>query len=157
MTARQVIPVTVLTSTLSGIRDRVVQFALDIERENPEAGEAAVGEQPIADERVSQIFNQNFFGDNTAVAAAGRDVHQTQVASSMTIRAVENALEALGVPGEERSLLLDALDREGLPEDGTAGPDTGRWMERLEQGAVAVGTGVSVQTAVAVIGNLLGL
>ena len=40
MQAWKVIPATVFHGTLSGIRDRVLQFALEIESENPAAGEA---------------------------------------------------------------------------------------------------------------------
>jgi hypothetical protein len=71
MNAHQIVPATALEGTLSGIRDRIVQFALEIEELNPAAGEAEPGQAPIEQGRVTQIFNQTFHGDNTAFAAAG--------------------------------------------------------------------------------------
>jgi hypothetical protein len=153
--ARQIVPVTVFTSTLSGIRDRIVQFALEIEEVNPDAGEAAPGEQPIEPGRVTQIFNQTFHGDNTAVAA-GERVTQTQNVS-VAPEAMAELIEAFGIAARERDALLNALRTEGVFEGRPAGPETRRWVDRLESGAIAIGSGVTVQTAVAAISSMLGL
>jgi hypothetical protein len=150
MSAYQVVPATVLSSTLSGIRDRVVQFALDIEAENPHAGEAEPGERPIAEGRVTQIFNQTVIGDHAAVAAGGRDVRQETV---IDLTVIEETARGFGINEQEVTALLEAVRADG----GEAGPETQRWLDRLREGAVAIGTSVSVQTAVAVLSALLGL
>jgi hypothetical protein len=47
---------------LSTVRNRILNFALEIEISYPEAGEAAPGETPVPKEVLSQIFNQAVHG-----------------------------------------------------------------------------------------------
>lgn len=150
--ARKVVPATLFLGVLSGIRDRIVQFALEIEELDPAAGEAEPGEAPIERSRVTQIFNQTFHGDNTAFAAAGNTVHQTQTAS-VDFEAVRETSDAFGIPEQDRDLLLAAIEEDG----GMVGEKARDWIDRLKTGAVAVGTGVTAQTAAAALSGVLGL
>lgn len=152
MGARQIVPATAFIGTLSGIRDRIVQFALEIEELNPDAGEAKPGDPPIEPSRVTQIFNQTFHGDNTAFAAAGHTVKQTQT-NQIDIQAVRETVDAFGIPEQDREALLSAIEQDG----GQAGANTGEWIDRLRGGAIAVGTGVTTQTAAAALLGVLGL
>lgn len=152
MAASQVLPATALEGTLSGIRDRVVQFALELEELDPDAGEAGPGKAPIETARVTQIFNQTFHGDNTAFAAAGHTVHQNQVAQ-IDIQAVRETTDAFGISEQDREALLTAIERDG----GQAGDNTREWVNRLRGGAIAIGAGVTTQTAAAALLGILGL
>jgi hypothetical protein len=151
VSARQVVPSTVFIGVLSGIRDRIVQFALEIEELDPAAGEAAPGQAPIEQGQVTQIFNQTFHGDNTAFAAGGRDVHQAQAA--VDISAVRQAAAAFGIDADEQEALATALDQDG----GVAGVKTRAWIERLKAGAVTIGSGVATGTVVAALQGVLHL
>lgn len=152
MGAHQVVPATAMAGALSGIRDRIVQFALEIEGLDPDAGEAAPGHAPIEQGQVTQIFNQTFYGDNTAFAAAGHTVHQTQTAI-VDISAVRQTTDAFGIHVDEREQLIVALGEDG----GVAGVNTLAWIDRLKAGAIAVGSGVATQTAVAALLGVLGV
>lgn len=152
MAAHQVVPATSLEGTLSGIRDRIVQFALEIEEIDPGAGEAKPGQTPIEQGRVTQIFNQTFHGDNTAFAAAGHTVNQTQTAR-VDVEAVRQAADAFGISEADRDALLTAVEGDG----GFAGERTREWIDRLKAGGIAVGTGVTTQTAAAALLGVLGL
>src|ERR1043165_1740862 len=132
MGARQILPATALEGTLSGIRDRIVEFALEIEKLNPAAGEAGQGEEPIEQASVLQVFNQTFHGDNTAVAA-GQTVTQTQNVG-VQIEIVMEAAEAFGISDKGRAELQTAIEEDG----GVAGDKTKKWIERLSTGAIAV-------------------
>lgn len=130
--AWKVIPATVFHSTLSGIRDRVLQFALEIESENPAAGEAEPGETPIPDQRVTQIFTQNIYGDNAAVAtAAGDAVVSTD--TNINLETLRVALRGLGVDDAAQEELVTAVREEG-----------------------SSGSGVTIATAADLLGKLLG-
>lgn len=155
MRAWQVVPVTALASTLSGIRDRVVQFALDLETENPAAGEAAPGEQPIPPQRVSQIFNQHFYGSHTTFAAAGRDLDQRVASVSLTIQGLESAMQGFGIGDADRRTLIEAVQCDAEETNERPGPRTTSWIDRLRSGAISVGEGVTTQTAVAVLKGLI--
>ena len=152
MNAYQVVPATALGGTLSGIRDRIVQFALEIEELDPAAGEADPGQAPIEQSRVTQIFNQTFHGDNTAFAAAGANVNQTQQIT-VNLDIVRETAEAFGIPPDDRTRLLSAIDADG----GIPGEHTRGWLDQLKAGAIGVGTGVATGTAVAALSGVLGL
>jgi AbiTii-like protein len=150
--ARKVVPATLFLGVLSGIRDRIVQFALEIEALDPAAGEADPGTAPIEQAQVTQIFNQTFHGDNTAFAAAGHTVNQTQT-TQVDTQAVRETADAFGISGQDRKALLAAIEQDG----GQAGENTREWIDRLKGGAIAVGTGVTTQTAAAALLGVLGL
>lgn len=153
MQAWKVLPATIFRSTLSGIRDGVLQFALDIEAENPGAGEAAPGEVPIPQEQVSQIFNQHFYGSIGAVATAARDIGR--VSGTINVAALEAALRGLGIESDEQALLVHAV-REDEQETGSAGPRTQQWLDRLRAGSISLGSGVTVGVATDLLLKVLG-
>jgi len=79
LAAWQVIPRGVVVHLLNAVRSKLLAFALEIEVEAPDAGEAAPGEHPVSEERVTQIFTTNIYGDQATVAAGNRDVVQRPV------------------------------------------------------------------------------
>ena len=50
------LPKSSVIGILSTVRNRILDFALEIEATNPDAGEATPDAKPIPEERVSQIF-----------------------------------------------------------------------------------------------------
>jgi hypothetical protein len=152
MQAWKVLPATVFRSTLSGIRDRVLQFALDIEAENPNAGEAVPGEVPVPEKQVRQIFNQTFYGSIGSVATAGRDIGE--VVGSVNITALVAALESLGVEQPERTALIAAVQADH-DDSGAPASRSRQWLDRLGSGAISLGSGVSAGVAVDLIAKLL--
>ena len=154
MEAWQVIPATAFSSVLSGIRDRVLQFALDIERENPAAGEAPPDQIPIAESLVTQIFNQNFYGDHAAVATGGRDVVQ-RVTTSVDIDGLVTALRELGVHKDDQEALVEAVREDERNGSSSPGPKTRAWLARMQNGSIQLGSGVAITTATDLILKLL--
>ena len=57
MEAWKVLSRTSLIAILDEIRNRILSFVLEIEAENPEAGEAEINSEPVPSEKVTQIFN----------------------------------------------------------------------------------------------------
>ena len=62
--------------TLDTARNRILDFSLRIEAENPEAGEAVPGTQPIPRDRVQTIFQNTFYGSVGNIAQNGQDFTQ---------------------------------------------------------------------------------
>ena len=79
MQAWKVIPLTKVIAALDSIRNRILGFCLEIEAENPEAGDAPLNSNPVAQERVSQIFNTYISGNVQNVAHG--NTHATQTAT----------------------------------------------------------------------------
>lgn len=63
MQAWKVIPASALVAALDTVRTRVLNFALEIEIQNPAAGEAMANEKPVPQETVQHIFNTYITGD----------------------------------------------------------------------------------------------
>ncbi len=135
-----------LVEVIEGVRTRLLNFCLDIEAANPEAGEAAADSTPVSPEEVSAAFHLNIMGNNNVVTAAGRDVTQQVSLDGPQWDELRETLAHLGVPGDDLASLKTALEddmEQGLPA-GTLGPSTATWLEKINEairaGAVAVGT-----------------
>jgi len=79
MSAWKVIPRGILVGILEAVRNRILNFALDIEKENPEAGEAPIGSTPIPAPTVHKVFNTNFYGSVGNVATGSDDFEQRAI------------------------------------------------------------------------------
>jgi len=74
--AWKILPRSALVNVVETVRNRILNFALEVEGVNPEAGEAPIGSQPIADRIVHQIVHQNFYGSVGNVATACHEFQQ---------------------------------------------------------------------------------
>lgn len=74
--AWKVIPPGAVVAALDTVRTRILNFALEIEAEAPEAGEAPLNSNPVPQDRVLQIFNTNISGNVQNIANASPGVHQ---------------------------------------------------------------------------------
>lgn len=85
--AWQEIPRGAIITVLDAVRNKILGFALDIEKENPQAGEADVSsdEAPVPPPIVQQVFNQNFHGSVGNVASGSSDFAQTATVNHQSI------------------------------------------------------------------------
>ena len=74
--AWKVIPINSVVAALDSVRTRILNFVLEIEAEDPSAGEAPVNSIPVQPERVTQIFNTYITGDVGNVATGGKNFNQ---------------------------------------------------------------------------------
>lgn len=82
--AWKVIPVNALIGILDMIRSRVLNFVLEIESEDPEAGDAPIHSHPVAEEKVQQIFHTYITGNVQNVATGSSHVNQHAVKNENT-------------------------------------------------------------------------
>jgi hypothetical protein len=118
---------------LDTIRTRILDFALDLEAENPSAGEEPVGNAPpIKLDRVTHIINNTIFsGDTRAVAvgnvSATQSIHYGVIPGD--IESLHAALLGLGVREDELVALDDALNQNPTHgEQEGLGPATRAWI-----------------------------
>lgn len=102
MQAWKVIPASSLVAALDTVRTRVLNFALEIEAQNPSAGEAMANEKPLPQETVQHIFNTYITGTVQNLATGSTNVTQ-------------RAKMATGVDAEVFASLLNALEAARLP------------------------------------------
>jgi hypothetical protein len=102
MQAWKVIPTSALVAALDTVRTRVLNFVLEIEVQNPAAGEAMTNEKPVPQEAVQHIFNTYLTGDVQNLSSGSSNVNQ-------------HALLKKGIDSEIFTKLLDAITGANLP------------------------------------------
>lgn len=76
--AWKVIPIAAVIGIVDTVKTKILNFVLEIEIINPEAGEAELNSNPIPQDQVSQIFNINISGNvgNLASGNHHSSIHQ---------------------------------------------------------------------------------
>lgn len=75
--AWKVIPAVAIVAIVDTVRTRVLNFVLEIESQNPNAGEAEPNSNPVPVEKVHQIFNTYITGNVQNLAPGSSHVTQT--------------------------------------------------------------------------------
>lgn len=142
--ARRVVGRGDLSQLVEAVRTRLLNFSLEIEASNPDAGEADPGTAPIPADAVSEAFQVTVMGDNNVVNAAGRDATQVISFDDGRWDQLRETLAGFGVPDKEVDSLRVALQEDAgraLPA-GAMGPSAASWYERLNaavtQGAISL-------------------
>jgi len=74
--AWKIIPITKIEGILDTIRTKVLNFALEIESENPDVGEANVNSNPVSQEKIQTVFNTYITGNVQNIATGSHDFTQ---------------------------------------------------------------------------------
>ena len=150
------VPVATVAGILDQVRTRALAFTLEIEAENPAAGEAvADGGPPVPVTRIDYIFNTTIFGGNVAVGP-GATVNVTAGDLPSLLR----YLEGLSVGPTDRDALVEAItaDAGETEQPGSRVRDwLGRMAFRVAAGGERVGesaAGGAIAIAIAKFFNL---
>tara|TARA_R110001606_G_scaffold6158_1_gene27795 strand:- start:671 stop:1564 length:894 start_codon:yes stop_codon:yes gene_type:complete len=95
MQAWKVIPIAGIVSALDAVRNRILNFVLEIEAESPYAGEAPVNSNPVSQEKVHQIFNTYISGNVQNVATGSSDVEQNAINNETSPEVLSQLITAL--------------------------------------------------------------
>jgi hypothetical protein len=119
---------------LSTIRNRILNFALEIEASYPAAGEAAPGVTPVPKEVVTQIFNQTFHGP-VANVASGHGIEQTGTINIQQgdFRTLAAFLKEKGVADDDLKDLEVAIKGDPPPTGKNFGKRVSAWMGKMMQ------------------------
>lgn len=139
-----------LAGMLDQVKTRVLSFALDIEREDVNAGNVPGTDQQLKEERVTQIFNTNFTGNVQNVANGSQ--HFTQTATTGVtpgdLASLMSYLRAQGLAEKDAASLKEAIDadQKATPsgeKQGGIGDAVKKWtgdlVTRATTGAVEMG------------------
>ena len=107
MQAWKVIPVAGIVAALDAIRNRVLNFVLEIEAESPDAGEAPVNSNPVPQEKVHQIFNTYITGTVQNVATGSSNVSQNAVQNSINEELFKDLLDALNQSNGDKRVISE--------------------------------------------------
>ncbi len=106
LSAWQLLPRSSLIAILDTVRTRVLNFVLEIEKEYPNAGEAAINSNPVPGEKVVQIFNTHITGTVQNLATGSNNVKQkAQLDSSSSDRVFTQILDAVANASAEQEII----------------------------------------------------
>lgn len=147
---------------LDTIRNRLLNFLLELEELIPETNEQIQKDFQIPNERVTQIFNNNIYGDHTLIAA-GYSVTQSviQQVAKGNLNSLEEALKTMGIEAEDIQSLVDALEKDGEPtQEQGFGEQVLGWIGRMETKMVSEGweaaKGIAPSMVIDVLTKYLG-
>jgi AbiTii len=162
--AYQVIPRNAFVWIIETVRNRVLNFALEIEAADPSAGEALPGSQPLPEQKVTQIFNNYISGNVGNIASGSGIVHQSAVLNVARgdDDALKRALGSIGVPDIDGGELAKAIKADPpLTTAAAFGPKVSKWLGALvtkaARGGLKVTADVATQTVTALIKSYCGI
>lgn len=150
---------------LDSIRSKVLAFALKIEEENPEAGEAVIGSEPVEEATVSNIVNNHIYGDGANVASGSGGIvqHATHNFVQGDFNGLRLELEQKGVPAD----LIDVLEgvvvsgQDGHALDSEREGKLQQWVGQLAEGvaskSITLAAGASVDSVIRAVHHFLGI
>ena len=134
ISAWKVIPEGTVASLLDTVRNRILSFALEIEAEVPEAGETKPNVQPIANEKVTQIFNTIIYGDVTNLATGIQPtIESTQVTIVRNdLDSLKDYLSSIGLEEQDIAELTEAIDTdENSRNQNDLGNSVKSWLSKM--------------------------
>ena len=103
-------------------RNRILNFVLEIETENPAAGEAEINSNPVSSEKVRQIFHTVIGGNVQNLSIAGHSFEQNATNTTTDAELFSSLINALR--SIENSELREALTSNVKEMRSTQGTDS---------------------------------
>jgi hypothetical protein len=156
-----IIPRNTIIGVVDSIRNRVLKFVLEIEGESPSAGEAEAGSVPIAQERVTQVFNTTIMsGTNIAVGSSG--ITQIGQIQAGNLQGLKSYLASFGVEQRDLDELVICLTEDESPKEGQGfGKRVSEWIGSMTMKAASgtwqIGLGAAGELLATAIRGYYGL
>ena len=144
----QELPRAAVAGLVDTVKTRVLSMVLDIEVENPAAGEIAGSALPIPENKVAQIFNTNIYGGQVGNLAAGSTGLVQNVGDQIAqgdTEALAKYLSSLGIQASAAAELVKAVDNDKLAGETGLGSRVTAWIGRLHQRLNESGADVAKQ------------
>ena len=148
--AWRLIPDGAIAALLDTVRNRILSFALEIEAEAPDAGEASPNVRPIADERVNQVFNTYIQGDVANLTAGSQTItYSTEITVIQNdLESLKQYLESIGIGKPDLKKLDQAIQEDaksGVKD--TFGSKVRIWMGNMLSKAGTSAWNIATYTA----------
>jgi hypothetical protein len=158
MQAWKVVPRGLIVGLIDSVRNSVLSFVLEIEKINPDAGEAPINTEPVSQSNVSQIFNTYIQGDVGAYTHSSGDNATLQldiIDIKGDFNKLSSSLSDIGIDGEEINRLEKALAEDENKNSGEVGEQTSSWMASVFSKASRGLYDVTFATATQIIPKLI--
>ena len=113
--AWQVISSSDIAGIIDTVKTKILDFALEIEAENPNAGDIEMNSNPIDQNKITQIFNTTINGNVQNVATGSSDFTQNAQLNSENEKIFEQLLEIIKshsneIDGQKYEHILDTIN-----------------------------------------------
>ncbi len=114
MSAWKLIPNSSIFSLVEAVRNRILNFVLEIGKEAPDAGEDSPKTQKISPERITQVFNTTIYGNVGNISEASQNVNQTATINVLQndLNSLKTYLSSVGIPKNEIQKLEGAIQKD---------------------------------------------
>ena len=119
--AAKIVNTSFLQGILDAVRNRILNFTLELESEAPNAGDPLEGLRVNKPERVQQIFNTEIRGNVGNVSQGGSGFEQVAHLTQGDADALREALKAMGLDKADADELVVAAETEKPQANGTFG------------------------------------
>lgn len=146
--ARRMLSVAVVKGILDTVRNRLLDFVLQLQEIDPNVIESEKALADIPKETVSNVFHYSIYGNNNIVAS-GHQVGQTvtQTVQKNDVNTLSRYFENLGASEKEITDLKEAVALDGSPANQSFGPNIKKWiasaMVKVMEGTWKVGLDVA--------------
>jgi hypothetical protein len=139
---------------LNSVRNRILDFALAIWKDSPNAGSGDPGSAKTLDQgHITQVFNTTIYGGTAQVIAASHGSHVEVTVKTNDLESLDKYLQSIGVTSPDIEELHNALKADPRPESPAKyGPRLSAWFGKMMTMSKNGALGVGVEAA----GNLLG-
>jgi len=144
----------VLAGLLDSVRTRLLSFALAIEIENPDAGEADIRSTPVEPAKVSHLFQTIIHGGTNIVAAGSSHFSQHYISVRPgDLVSLRKSLETAGARPSEIEELESELASAQTPQERQR--VAGSWIGRTARNAVTAARAFAVEVSEKAIAEFL--
>ena len=146
------------------VRNRVLEFALRLEKEAPAAGEPDQPGSEVSKAKVTHLYQTIIHGGVVGNVATGS--HATQMTGNIRVEkgdlgALKKTLSEWGIPESDINELEGALKTDPADVPLAQKPKTTAWLSKIYQktvtGGMKLGGGVGIDLIAQVIGQYLGI
>jgi hypothetical protein len=147
------IPMGAVVGLLDSVKTRVLGFAIDLEKEAPNAGEMPIGSTPpLSREKMTQIYNTNIVGNVGNISNSGENYSQSSTLDINTgdWDTLVKRLADLGLRAGELDGIQADYDAAARSNDIQEKRNlAGGWISRLTSKLFSGGTGVALEVGAA--------
>jgi len=152
------IPIGAVVRLLDSVKTRILDYAIDLEREAPNAGETPIGSQPpLSSEKMTKIFNNNIYGSVGNISNEGENFTQNASIQLGNWDSLTKQLTSLGLNPTDFEDMQGELDEAiATKDEKEKSAKASSWISRLTMKAVEGATGVGIEAAAAGVAKAIG-
>ncbi len=136
LSAWKEIPYGAVVSLVDVVKNRILNFALEIELADPRAGEVPISDLKLSKERVTNVFHNTIYGNVGNIAEGSSDIKQVSVINVISgdFESLRDQLLKFGIDGSEIKELKKAIDSDdasAVKENKRFGEGVKGWVSNL--------------------------